>query len=197
MDGQPAVTVGSGLRRQRRVPVSLLAVLLLAGCDGPVAAPTPDAPVAETAVPPAPPAACLLDAAALAAGTGVAWTPDQATATDTRCVYDAGGGPSGPTFLTVTLGPLTEADPAAEIETLAQLCVKGTRSALTARDGGFLCRVDGDPARPLTPTQAETAAVYAALVHGDQVVTVSASAVPPATTAARLTATVTVQMARL
>ena len=60
----------------------LAAGALLAAC-GTSPAPAPEAPPP----PPAPPAACLLDAAAMATATGVTWTPEESTASDTRCTW--------------------------------------------------------------------------------------------------------------
>ncbi len=150
---------------------------LLGGCSG--AGPVPPDP-APQARPPAPPAACLLDGPALAATTGIGWTPDQSTATDTRCVYDPAGssGPAG--FLTVEITTATD-DAASQLDTIAAVCDRGSRTDVKAGDGGFVCRFDG-------PT------TYAAVVRGTRVVTISTSAVPPGTTAARLSAAIAEQL---
>jgi hypothetical protein len=146
----------------------LAAGLVLGGCSAVAPAPEP----APRAQPPAPPAACLLDGAALTATTGITWTPDQSTATDTRCVYDPAGssGPAG--FLTVEVSPSAD-DAATQLDTIAALCVSGSRADVDAADGGFTCRYNGSD-------------VYAAMVRADQLVTISSSAVPAGTTAAEL-----------
>jgi hypothetical protein len=144
-------------------------------------------PPLPQADPPAPPAACVLDTDALSSATDVKWTPDQSTASDTRCVYDAApqqNGASGPQFLTVSLFPRTQADSSAERELLAQLCVKGSRVDVDAADGGFVCRFDGD-------------LVFGALVRGDQVVQVSTSAIPATTASATLAGAISDQLANL
>jgi hypothetical protein len=137
---------------------------------------TPEPPVA--APPPAPPAAYLLDLGGLATSTGVAWRPEQATASDTRCVYDpdasaAGSGPASEDFLAVEIAPVTAADAAAELDTVAAVCADGSRAPISAGGTGFVCRFRGG-------------SVFGALVRTGQLVTVSASAVPDGTTAARL-----------
>jgi hypothetical protein len=152
-----------------------LAVSCTAGCTAgsdPVDAPPP-AP---------PPAACLLDTAALAATTGLTWTPDATTASDTRCVYDpttTGVPAEGPAFVSVDVAPVqgpdtgAALDPAAALDTVAEVCTDGSRAPVTAGQGGFVCRFQGG-------------SVFAALVRGDRMVTLAASAVPPGTTAAQL-----------
>jgi hypothetical protein len=143
-----------------RAAAGLAVVLVLGGCAA-------DPPLTQAA-PPDPPAACVLDTAALDTATKLTWTPDQSTASDTRCVYDAGpkaSGPAGPAFLTVSLFARTQADAAAERELLAQLCLEGSRVDVNKADGGFVCRGGGD-------------LVYGALVRGDQVVQVTSPAVP-------------------
>ncbi len=158
-----------------------MAVLALAvgGCAADP--PLPSAP------PPDPPAACVLNTTELASATDVRWTPDQSTANDTRCVYDAGPDPATPggaAFLTVSLFPRTQADPAAERELLAQLCSPGSRIEVNAADGGFVCRFDGD-------------LVFGVLVRGDQVVQVASSAIPASTASATLAAAISDQLTRL
>ncbi len=151
-------------------------------------APNPSAPAAA----PLPPAACLLDSAALAAVTGLTWAPDETTASDTRCVYDpsAEGSlsrqslPAGSEFVAVDLAPSSVADVADELDMLAELCENGSRAPMAAADGGFVCRLQGG-------------SVFAAAVRGGQVVTVAASAVPPGTTAARLVVAFTEQLTRI
>lgn len=157
-----------------RAAALLVVAGLLTACTSEPAAPTPQAQ------PPAPPAACLLDGAALAATTGLAWTPDQSTATDTRCVYDPAGNPGPAGFLAVEVGSSSD-DAASQLDTIAELCQSGSRADVQAADGGFVCRFDDD-------------GVYAALVQGGQVVTVASSAVPPGTTAARLAVAFTQQL---
>jgi hypothetical protein len=140
---------------------------------------------AAPAPPPPPPAACLLDLDAMAAATGLGWTADATTASDTRCVYDpdpapsAGTAPTKPAappapaggpgeFVAVDIAPAGDDPAAAQLDVLAEVCDTGSRTP-TAR-GGFVCRFDGG-------------SVYAGLVRGGDVITVAASAVPPGTTA--------------
>lgn len=160
-------------------------VVALAGCTGSGSS-APDR--ARQAPPPAPPAACLLDTAALATTTGVSWAPDQSTATDTRCVYDAVGTPPAtgttPAFLAVQLALAPSGDPDVELDTAAQVCEQGSRAPLTADGSGFVCRIAGG-------------SVYAAVARGGQIVTVSASAVPAGTTAARLVVALSGQLTTL
>jgi hypothetical protein len=154
-------------------------VVGLAGCAA-------DPPLPQAA-PPDPPAACVLDTVALAGATHVTWTPDQATANDTRCVYDAGpnaAGPGGPAFLTVSVFTRTQADAAAERELLARLCIPGSRVDVNKADGGFVCRFDRD-------------LVYGAIVRGDQVVQVTTSAIPTTTASATLASAIGDQLANL
>lgn len=126
--------------------------------------------------PPPPPAACLLDTGALTTATGIPWTPNAATASDDRCVYDPitspAPAPDGPAFVAVDVAAAPAADPATALDTVAALCAAGSRAPV-AEGLGFVCRFQGD-------------SVFAATVRGDQLVTVAASAVPPGTTAARL-----------
>ncbi len=156
-----------------------VALVALSGCAA-------DPPL-QRAAPPDPPAACVLDTAALDNATKVTWTPDQSTASDTRCVYDAGpkaSGPAGPAFLTVSVFARTQADAAAERELLAQLCVEGSRVDVNKADGGFVCRGGGD-------------LVYGALVRGDQVVQVTSSAIPTSMAADTLTTAISDQLATM
>ncbi len=158
------------------------------GAPRPAAAPEPPPPAA----PPPPPAACLLDPGRLAAVTGLAWAPDQSTASDTRCVYDAGGPvPAGPTpsasasaapsagatgspeFLTVEVAPSAADGTRTELATVSAACAAGSRAPVRADGSGFVCRFRGG-------------SVLAATVQADRLVTVSASAVPAGTTAERL-----------
>lgn len=160
---------------ERAATAALIVIAaLLTACTSQPAEPAPQAQ------PPPPPAACRLDGAALAATTGLVWTPDQSTATDARCVYDPAGNPGPAGFLAVEVGSSGE-DAATQLDTIAQLCESGSRADVQAADGGFVCRFDGD-------------GVYAALVRGGQVVTVATSAVPPGTTAARLAVALTQQL---
>jgi hypothetical protein len=147
--------------------LGLAGAALLAGCT---AGPDPVVPP-----PPPPPAACLLDTAALAAITGLSWTPDAATASDTRCVYDPttlSVPGDRPAFVTVDVVPAQGPDPAAELDTVAGVCDDGSRVPVVAGDG-FVCRFQGGN-------------VFAATVRRGDLVTIAASAVPPGTTAARL-----------
>ena len=170
---------------RRRTPTSggsagiLALAVVLGGCAA-------DPPLPQAA-PPDPPAACVLDTAALDNATKMTWTPDQSTASDTRCVYDAGPNasrPAGPAFLTVSLFARTQADAAAERELLAQLCNQGSRVDVNKADGGFVCRFNGD-------------LVYGALVRGDQVVQVASSAVPATVASATLATAIGDQLANL
>lgn len=173
---RPAWTIGAagGL-------LAALVVGLLAGC-------TADPAPTRQAAPPPPPAACVLDGAALAATTGITWVPDQNTATDTRCVYDAAGPPpvpgSTPAFLAVDIAPTGGGRPDAELDMIAQVCEEGSRAPVTAADGGFVCRTVGG-------------GVYSALVRGGQVLTVAAATVPPGTTGAWLVVAVSRQLGAL
>ncbi len=149
--------------RPSRVLTGGLGLILLAGCT---AVPGSPAAVSEPE-PPAPPAACLLDTAALAADSGVAWEPDLITATDTRCVYDA-----GEAFLAVDIAPGTD-----DLETPAQLCDATTRTDLPA--GGLVCRF-GDgvfAAAVLQPGE---------VADGDALLTIAAAQVPAGSDAPRL-----------
>lgn len=173
-----------------RAGVSRAAVaLVLLACGTGGCSTDPPLPRAD---PPDPPAACVLDTAALTNATDVQWTPDQSTANDTRCVYDASApgaarsasAKDGPQFLTVSLFSRTQSDAAAERELLAQLCLPGSRVEVPAGDGGFVCRFDGD-------------LVYGALVRGDQVVQVATSAIPAGTASATLASAISDQLAAL
>jgi hypothetical protein len=119
----------------------------------------------------------VLDTGALAVATGLDWTPDASTASDTRCVYDPSGSArettpqEDPAFLTVDVEPAEEPDPAATLDTVAALCNDGSRAP--AGGDGFVCRFQGGT-------------VFAAVVRGGQLVTLAVSAVPSGTTAARL-----------
>jgi hypothetical protein len=171
---------------RRPVPGTLCAVAaaaaVLSGCSAPDAAPV-SPPV--QAAPPAPPAACLLDPARLAADTGLTWTPDQTTASDTRCVYDPGGpvtpapsasptaAPDPADFLAVEVAPAVADDAQTELDDVAGACAEGSRAPVQDDGNGFVCRFRGG-------------SVFAAAVRAGQLVTVSVSAVPAGTTTARL-----------
>jgi hypothetical protein len=157
-----------------RALAGVAVLLLVPACT---ATPVP----APHATPPPPPAACLLDVTGLLKDTGVMWTPDAATASDARCVYDAGPGPNGPVFLAVTLAPPSQADPAAEIESVAQLCDRGSRVALDVDRGGLLCRFGGGQ-------------VLGAVARDDTTVLVTTSDTPTATTGAKLVVAVESQL---
>ena len=158
------------------------AAAVLSGCSAPDAAPV-SPPV--QAAPPAPPAACLLDPARLAADTGLTWTPDQTTASDTRCVYDPGGpvtpasstsstaAPDPADFLAVEVAPAVADDAQTELDDVAGACAEGSRAPVQDDGNGFVCRFRGG-------------SVFAAAVRAGQLVTVSVSAVPAGTTTARL-----------
>jgi hypothetical protein len=151
----------------------LAAGALLAAC-GTSPAPAPEAPPP----PPAPPAACLLDTAAMATATGVTWTPEERTASDTRCVYDPAGA-AATEFVTVEIAQSTDPDPAKQLDTIAALCDAGSRAPVG--EAGFVCRYEGGT-------------VYAAAVRDDRLVTVAASAIPQGTTAARMVLAFTQQL---
>jgi hypothetical protein len=155
---------------------ALVLTTALGGCSAAAPAPAPPPPP-----PPPPPAACLLDTAALAAATGLSWTPDASTASDTRCVYDPAGAQrpaDGPAFLSVDVTQ----DPPAALDTVAELCEDGSRAPVGT--GGFVCRYQGGN-------------VFAAVVHDSRLVTLSASAVPAGTTAAQLVVAFDQQVAAL
>jgi hypothetical protein len=164
------------------------AVLLVAACTAgtPTASGLPPIGGTPAPAPPAPPAACLLDTDALAVGTGLSWTPDVSTASDTRCVYDPGPGtaasaaasatpaaPSAapgtgsPEFVAVGLAKASTEPAAAQLDVLAQPCSTGSRTP--TRQGGFVCRFPAG-------------SVFAGRVRADQLVTIAASAVPAGTT---------------
>ena len=170
-------------RRQPYAAAAIVALAgLLAGCtDGGA----PEAPAPPPPPPPPPPAACLLDTGALATATGLTWTPDASTASDTRCVYDPSGTtrpPEGPAFVAVEVTPAADPNPATALDAVAALCEDGSR--VPAGQAGFVCRFDGD-------------SVFAAAVRNGQVVTLAASAVPAGTTAARLVVAFDQQIAAL
>jgi hypothetical protein len=159
----------------RRFVGAVVLTAALGGCSAAAPAPVPPPPPAP------PPAACLLDAAALAAATGLTWTPDASTASDTRCVYDPSGTPrpaEGPAFLSVDV---TE-NPQPPLDTVAELCDDGSRAPVGT--AGFVCRYQGGN-------------VFAAVVHDGRLVTLSASAVPTGTTAAQLVVAFDQQVAAL
>lgn len=147
------------MARRRMLLAAGLIGVALAGCSGPQAAPEPPAA-------PARPAACMVDEDTLRAATGVAWTAETATATATRCVYDPDG-PQGPVFAAVTIAD----GAAAELETVAQACVGGTRQGVA---NGFVCRLGAN--------DRATGSVLAATAGGGRLVTVTVSAAPAGTT---------------
>lgn len=117
------------LRDAIRVAALGASGLLLVACAAP-AAPVPEpTPTPEA---PAPPAACLIDPAALAMATGVGWTSDSATASDTRCVYDPAG--SDPSQFVVV-----EVEPDVELDVVMQVCADDDEPLLLA--DGFVCRI--------------------------------------------------------
>jgi hypothetical protein len=130
----------------------------------------------------------MLDTVALAQATGLTWSPDARTASDTRCVYDPSGTPrppEGPAFLAVDVAPAP--DPAGALDTVAALCEDGSRAPAGGSDGnaaGFVCRFQGGN-------------VFAAMAHEGRLVTLAASAVPPGTTAAQLVVALDQQVAAL
>ncbi len=169
-----------------RAAAAAAAAVALAGCTSGGGS-TPPQPQ-PSPPPPPPPAACLLDTGGLAAATGLTWTPDASTASDTRCVYDPSGTTpeadpqEDPAFLTVAVEPAEEPDPAAALDTVAAVCDDGSRAP--AGVDGFVCRFQGGT-------------VFAAVVRGGQLVTLAVSAVPSGTTAARLVVAFDQQLATL
>jgi hypothetical protein len=158
------------------------ALALVASCTS-AAPPSSGLPPigAGPVAPPPPPAACLLDTDALTAGTGLSWTPDATTASDTRCVYDPGPGPTpsaapsaaapatgSGAFVAVGIAEATAQPPDAQLDVLAQPCSAGSRKP--TRTGGFVCRFPAG-------------SVFAGRVRAEQVITIAASAVPAGTTA--------------
>jgi hypothetical protein len=146
---------------------------------------TADSPAPSVPPPPPPPAACLLDTGALTATTGLSWTPDASTASDTRCVYDPSGTPrpaEGPAFLSVDVTQDVAQEPSTALDAVAALCEGGSRAP--AGTTGFVCRYQGGN-------------VFAAVVHDGRLVTLSASAVPAGTTAAQLVVAFDQQVAAL
>jgi hypothetical protein len=161
--------------RVRQLVGAVVLTVALGGCST-AEAPAPAEPPPP---PPPPPAACLLDTTALAAATGLSWTPDATTANDTRCVYDPPGDQrpaDGPAFLSVDVAAATALD------TVAELCEKGSRAPVGT--AGFVCRYQGGN-------------VFAAVAHEGRLVTLAASAVPTGTTAAQLVVAFDQQVAAL
>lgn len=182
---------GAGMRDdprdgRRRAALLLVTGALVTGCTAGSDPAPPDR--GGQAAPPPPPAACRLDTAALAADTGLGWTPDETTANDTRCVYDPDA-PAGTArtssvdFVAVEVAPSAGAA-TAELDNLAELCEAESRISVAAADGAFVCRFGGG-------------SVFAALIRGGEVLTVAASAVPPGTSAAHLVVAFTQQLSRL
>ncbi len=198
--------------RYAAVVVGLGAVLLgTAGCSG--SAPTETAPGpdgAPAAPPPPPPAACLLDTGVLAETTGLTWTPDAVTASDTRCVYDPS--PAAPAAAAAETGaggsaregaaegrdesPPEDDDATAtpaEAGPAEFVAVDVTAAPEEAPAGQLdvLAQVCESGTRTATTgsgfvCRLPGGSVFAALVSGDRVVTVAASGVPEGTTAAAL-----------
>ncbi|GAA1323119.1 hypothetical protein [Pseudonocardia xinjiangensis] len=184
---------------------ALTGAALLGGCS---LGADPDRPgsAAPPSPPPDPPAACMLDTAALATATGLTWTPDATTASDTRCVYDpAAGAPTsgvptsgtptagttaagddadGPAFVAVDVAPTGATAANAALDTAAAACRPTSRSEVPTAGGGFVCRFEGG-------------SVFAAAVRGGRLVTVSASAVPAGTTTAQLVTALREQLGAL
>jgi hypothetical protein len=157
-----------------RSAVLLAAALLLVACSDAVEAP----PAVPT--PPPPPAACLLDVDALAAATGLTWTPDPATAGDVRCVYDAR--PGDPlAFLAVELAPPVSP---AGLEDVAAACTDGSRTTVAAGHGAFVCTLPAG-------------SMLGAVAADDHLITVAVSAIPGGTTAERLTAGLSAELKRI
>ena len=155
-------------------PAVLLAAALLVACSGEVEPP----PAVPT--PPPPPAACLLDVDALAAATGLTWTPDAATAGDVRCVYDARPGDLL-AFLAVELAPPVSP---AELEDVAAACTDGSRTTVAAGRGAFVCTLPAG-------------SILGAVAADDHLITVAASQIPAGTTAERLTAGLSAELAHI
>ena len=166
------------------VPAFLVTALVVTACTaGPGVSP-PAGPPAPP--PPPPPAACVLDTVALAAGTGVPWSVDAVTASDTRCVYDPASAstpdPRSGVRTDFVAVHLAAVDPATTLDELAAACAAGSREPVAP--DGFVCRFrDGD-------------GVLAARTRAGRLVTVTASAVPTGTTAERLAAAIGDQLRR-
>lgn len=174
--------LGAKLLGAKLLGWALLGVAVLAVLGGCTAAPPASAPlIAPTPEPVVPPAACVLDLAAMATATGLTWTADETTASDTRCVYDPEPG-SGTDFVAVEVlsSPPTSSGPApAALDTLALACAPDTRAP--AGSDGFVCRFPGG-------------GVFAARDRAGVVVTVAAAEVPAAITADQLAAAFTEQL---
>ncbi|WP_300019574.1 hypothetical protein [Pseudonocardia sp.] len=177
----------------------VLGAAVWTGCT---VAPAPEQAAAPAPEPVVPPAACVLDVAALAAATGLSWTADATTASDTRCVYDpdpdAGDGfvsvevlpaaPAGADQATAAPdvpapdvpAPDVPAPDVPRLETLAQACAAGSREPVGT--DGFVCRFPGG-------------GVFAARDRADTMLTVAAAEVPVGTTPERLTAAFGEQLA--
>ena len=189
-EGEPVEPSNRGPVRGVLLAATLATLTAIAAACTAAPSVEPPAPTVEAA-PPAPPAACLLDTTGLAAASGLTWTPDQTTASDTRCVYDpARAGTPEPEpeptagFLTVAIAPVAAGEPGDELDRIAAVCQDGSRAAVPAGGTGFVCRFRGG-------------SVLAALVRAGQLVTVSASAVPQGTTAAQLVIAMTQQLETL
>jgi hypothetical protein len=181
------------------VPALVLATACTTGT--PAGSGLPPIGGAPAPAPPAPPAACLLDTDALAAGTGLSWTADVSTASDTRCVYDPGPGtaasaapassspalPSaGPSPAPPSPAPVSAVPAAGSPEFLAV-----GLAAPSAKPAAAQLDVLAQPCSPGSrkPTKRDgfvcrfpAGSVFAGRVRADQVVTIAASAVPAGTT---------------
>lgn len=109
--------------------------------------------------------------------TGLRWAPDETTATDARCVYDAAPG-DGTGFLVVTVEPL----PDGGTETVAAVCEDGTTAP--AGSTGFVCPIP-------------EGGVFGAAARAGDLVTVAAARVPTGTTADRLLPALAAQLDRV
>jgi hypothetical protein len=149
----------------------------------------------------------------MAGTTGLAWTPDPTTASDTRCVYDPAPAARPTTIRNTTTGNTTTGNTATGAPTTTPAAAAGAENEFVAVDiapatdqppaaqldvlaqvceggtrapagDGFVCRFGGG-------------SVYAGLVRGRDVITLAASAVPTGTTAAALTVAFGEQLAAL
>ena len=87
-------------------------------------------------------------------------------------------------FLAVEIASAGADDAQTELDGVAGVCADGSRAPIQADGRGFVCRFRGG-------------SVFAAAVRAGQLVTVSASAVPAGTTAARLVLALQQQLADL
>jgi hypothetical protein len=159
---------------------SVLSAVLLAASALLVACSSEVEPPPAVPTPPPPPAACLLDVAALAAATGLSWTPDATRAGDVRCVYDVRQG-DPLAFLAVELAPPVSP---AELDDVAAACTDGSRTTVVAGRGAFLCTLPAG-------------SMLGAVAADDHLITVAASQIPAGTTADKLAPALASQLAHI